>query len=102
MSSASAVPVRTPAETPQGGLSLVEGSIEVRRKVFNEWSGVVFVDAGVLGGDSRREIRHGGAGGYVEVVARHADPVGAHEFLRTGHSRFVYVGQCEVAATACQ
>lgn len=35
--------------TPQGGLSLVEVSGEVRRKIFDRWSGVLFVDAGSVG-----------------------------------------------------
>lgn len=51
-----AVGPRFSDNTPQGGLALVEGSIEVRRKVFNEWSGVVFLDAGVLGDRSTIEF----------------------------------------------
>ena len=35
--------------TPQGGLSLIEGSLEGRQKVFDKWTAVAFIDAGVLG-----------------------------------------------------
>ena len=35
--------------TPQGGLSLMETSVEVRRKVVGAWSAVAFVDAGAVG-----------------------------------------------------
>lgn len=38
--------------TPQGGLSLLEGSFEVRRKITERWAGVAFVDAGTVGSDS--------------------------------------------------
>lgn len=38
--------------SPQGGLSLVEGSIEVRRRITDRWGAVAFVDVGAVGTDS--------------------------------------------------
>ena len=35
--------------TPEGGLSLFEGSLEVRHKLTKDWGIVAFVDAGVIG-----------------------------------------------------
>ncbi len=35
--------------TPQGGMSLLEGSFEVRRKITERWGGVAFVDVGGIG-----------------------------------------------------
>jgi translocation and assembly module TamA len=37
--------------TPQGGLSLIETSLELRHKFTDKWGGVVFVDAGAVGVD---------------------------------------------------
>ncbi|CAN5478049.1 autotransporter assembly complex family protein [soil metagenome] len=37
--------------TPQGGLSLVESSLELRHKFTDKWGGVLFVDAGAVGVD---------------------------------------------------
>lgn len=37
--------------TPQGGLSLMEASLEVRQKVSQRWEVVAFVDAGAVGTD---------------------------------------------------
>jgi len=42
---------RLPDNTPRGGLSLFEFSAEVRRDVFRNFQGVVFVDAGSVGFD---------------------------------------------------
>lgn len=42
---------RLPDNTPRGGLSLFETSLEVRRKVFGSFQGVAFVDAGAVGFD---------------------------------------------------
>jgi translocation and assembly module TamA len=39
---------RNANNTPQGGLSLVEGSLEYRRRLFGNWGGVAFVDAGAV------------------------------------------------------
>lgn len=35
--------------TPAGGLSLVETSVELRRHLFDRWGGALFVDAGSIG-----------------------------------------------------
>ncbi len=35
--------------TPEGGLSLAEAGVEVRRHVIGKWSGVAFLDAGAVG-----------------------------------------------------
>ena len=37
--------------TPQGGLSLLETSLEVRHKFTQKWGGVAFIDAGAVGVD---------------------------------------------------
>jgi translocation and assembly module TamA len=37
--------------TPQGGLSLLETSLELRHKFTEKWGGVAFVDAGAVGVD---------------------------------------------------
>jgi len=37
--------------TPQGGLSLLETSLEVRHKFTQRWGGVAFIDAGAVGVD---------------------------------------------------
>ncbi len=42
---------RLPDNTPRGGLSLFETSLEVRRQVFGSFQGVAFVDAGAIGFD---------------------------------------------------
>lgn len=42
---------RLPDNTPRGGLSLFEASAEVRRDVWRNFQGVVFVDAGSVGSD---------------------------------------------------
>jgi len=38
--------------TPQGGLSLLETSFEVRRRITDRWGAVAFIDAGTVGSDS--------------------------------------------------
>lgn len=40
---------RLPDNTPRGGISLFETSLEVRRQVFGNFQGVAFVDAGAIG-----------------------------------------------------
>jgi len=40
---------RLPDNTPRGGLSLFEGSIEVRRDIGESWQAVAFLDAGAVG-----------------------------------------------------
>lgn len=46
-----AVGPRLADNTPAGGLSLVEGSIELRRKIVGPWGLAAFVDAGAVGSD---------------------------------------------------
>jgi translocation and assembly module TamA len=48
--------------TPEGGLSLVETSFEVRQKVTSRWSVVGFVDAGSVGTTSAPDFQHVRAG----------------------------------------
>lgn len=43
---------RLPDNTPVGGLSVVEASFEVRRKITERWGAVVFIDAGGIGADT--------------------------------------------------
>ncbi|NBW07757.1 MAG: outer membrane protein assembly factor [Caulobacteraceae bacterium] len=40
---------RLPDNTPRGGLSLFEASVEVRRDIGESWQAVAFVDAGAIG-----------------------------------------------------
>lgn len=47
-----AIGPRLSDNTPQGGISLVEASLEVRRKITERWGAVAFVDAGAVGSDS--------------------------------------------------
>ncbi|PLR26558.1 outer membrane protein assembly factor [Caulobacter zeae] len=44
-----AIGPRLSDNTPQGGLSLFEGSIELRHRFTQQWGGVVFIDAGAVG-----------------------------------------------------
>lgn len=37
--------------TPQGGASLIEASIELRQQITGRWGGVVFIDGGAVGDD---------------------------------------------------
>ena len=46
-----AIGPRLSDNTPQGGLSLIEASLEVRQKVTQRWGAVAFVDAGAIGAD---------------------------------------------------
>ena len=49
---------RLPDNTPRGGLSLFEASAEVRRDLFRNFQGVVFVDAGSVGFDQAPDFSH--------------------------------------------
>jgi translocation and assembly module TamA len=40
---------RFPNNTPEGGISLLEGSLELRQQVYGPWAVAAFVDTGVLG-----------------------------------------------------
>lgn len=46
-----AVGPRLADNTPQGGISLLEASLEVRRKLFGRWGMAAFVDGGAVGTD---------------------------------------------------
>jgi translocation and assembly module TamA len=52
-----AIGPRLSNNTPQGGVSLLEASIELRQKVTERWGVVVFVDGGAVGSD---KIPNGG------------------------------------------
>jgi translocation and assembly module TamA len=45
-----AIGPRLSDNTPEGGVSLAEASLEIRRRVIGAWSAVAFVDAGGVGG----------------------------------------------------
>ena len=47
---------RLPDNTPRGGLSLFETSLEVRRDVFGGFQGVAFIDAGAVGFDETPDL----------------------------------------------
>lgn len=47
-----AVGPRLADNTPQGGVSLLEASLEVRRELFGRWGVVAFVDGGAVGAHS--------------------------------------------------
>jgi translocation and assembly module TamA len=57
-----AVGPRLSDNTPEGGLSLVESSFEVRQKVTGRWSVVGFVDAGSVGSTSAPDFKDMRAG----------------------------------------
>jgi translocation and assembly module TamA len=52
--------------TPQGGLSIVDGSFEVRHRLTRDWGLVGFVDAGAVGSD-RFSLKQAGVGAGVGV-----------------------------------
>jgi translocation and assembly module TamA len=79
--------------TPQGGVSLIESSLEVRQKITDRWSGVAFIDAGAIGTQqtpNRGDLRAGaGFGirydlGFGPIRADIAAPLGR----RKGDPRF--------------
>ncbi len=53
--------------TPEGGLSLVETSLEVRQHVVGPWGVAAFVDAGSVGTTSAPDFTHFSAGAGVGV-----------------------------------
>jgi translocation and assembly module TamA len=80
-----AIGPRLTDNTPQGGVSLVETSFELRQKITGSWSGVAFIDAGAIGTDNtpRREDFRVGAGfgvrydlGFGPIRADIAAPLG--------------------------
>ena len=62
-----AVGPRLPDNTPQGGLSLVEGSLELRHQLNRDWGVVAFVDAGAVGDRSVLQFKDGGVGAGLGV-----------------------------------
>jgi translocation and assembly module TamA len=58
---------RYPDNTPEGGLSLFESSIEVRQKVTDRWGVVGFVDAGAVGTNVAPDFAHPEVGVGVGV-----------------------------------
>lgn len=88
-----AIGPRLSDNTPQGGISLIESSLEVRQKITDRWSGVAFVDAGAIGTQqtpNRGDLRAGaGFGirydlGFGPIRADIAAPLGR----RKGDPRF--------------
>ena len=80
-----AIGPRLSDNTPQGGVSLVETSFELRQRVTDHWSGVAFIDAGAIGTDKtpRGEDFRAGAGfgvrydlGFGPIRADIAVPLG--------------------------
>ena len=53
-----AVGPRYSDNTPQGGLSVFESSLELRQKVVGDWGAVAFVDAGAVGDRVNPDFRH--------------------------------------------
>lgn len=62
-----AVGPRLSDNTPEGGLSLVETSFELRQKVTGRWGVVGFIDAGSVGSTSAPDFKHMRAGVGVGV-----------------------------------
>jgi translocation and assembly module TamA len=58
---------RLSEETPEGGLSLVESSLELRRKITPKWGVVAFVDAGSVGSTPTPSVREIGVGAGLGV-----------------------------------
>lgn len=80
-----AIGPRLADNTPQGGISLVETSFELRQKITQRWSGVVFIDTGAIGTHNtpQREDFRSGAGfgvrydlGFGPIRADIATPLG--------------------------
>jgi len=62
-----AIGPRLPDNTPQGGLSVFEASLEVRRKVTDRWGVVAFIDAGAIGTESYPQGEDFSAGAGIGV-----------------------------------
>ena len=58
---------RLPDNTPQGGLSVIEGSLELRHELTRTWGVVAFVDAGAVGSTSVPNFKDLGVGAGVGV-----------------------------------
>jgi translocation and assembly module TamA len=53
--------------TPQGGLSVAEGSLELRHELTRTWGVVAFVDAGAVGTDAFPSLKGAGVGAGLGV-----------------------------------
>jgi len=53
--------------TPQGGLSLLEGSVELRHELTKTWGVVAFVDAGSVGSTNAPTVKDVGVGAGLGV-----------------------------------
>ena len=62
-----AIGPRLSDNTPQGGLSLLEASAELRRKIGKRWGVVAFVDAGSVGSDQIPSGKDLGLGAGIGV-----------------------------------
>ncbi len=58
---------RLSEQIPEGGLSLLESSLELRRKITPQWGVVAFVDAGSVGSSSTPSLGAIGVGAGVGV-----------------------------------
>jgi translocation and assembly module TamA len=63
-----AVGPRLPDNRPQGGISLAEASVELRRQVTPDWNVSAFVDAGTVGETPFASYRDMGVGAGVGVA----------------------------------
>jgi translocation and assembly module TamA len=62
-----AVGPRLSDNTPEGGLSLMEASLELRRRITQQWGVVAFVDAGTVGSNTTPSFRDVSAGAGLGV-----------------------------------
>ena len=62
-----AVGPRLSNNTPEGGLSLAEASVELRHRINTQWGVVAFVDAGSVGLSETPEFNHASFGAGVGV-----------------------------------
>jgi translocation and assembly module TamA len=58
---------RYPDNTPEGGLSLVESSVEVRQRINDSWGVAAFVDTGYVGSQTSPDFTHPEIGAGVGV-----------------------------------
>jgi len=58
---------RYPDNTPEGGLSVVESSVEVRQRINDSWGVAAFVDTGYVGSQTSPDFTHPEIGAGVGV-----------------------------------
>jgi translocation and assembly module TamA len=58
---------RYPDNTPEGGLSVVESSVEVRQRINDSWGVAAFVDTGYVGSQTSPDFSHPEIGAGVGV-----------------------------------